>query len=237
LFGTPRLSAAHKDRESAHQKEVNGENAMRWKWVVGIAAVLIIVLVATAYLILATYDYNKLKPRIAQAVRDATGRELTLGGDIELAIGLSPSLVVADVMFANAPWGSQPQMMKAEKLQAQVQLLPLLFGDAELEGIALIGMDVSLETDATGKGNWEFKTGEKSTKSFWTLKELEVDNVKIVKLNLTIHDGKTGSTTRFGLDSLDAWHTNRLRLSCRGRFRARGSRSLASSETSSNSTA
>ncbi len=163
-----------------------------------------VTLVVTAYLILASYDYNKFKPRITQAVKDATGRELTLGGDIELAIGFSPSLVVADVTFANAVWGSQPQMMKAEKLQVQVHLLPLLFGDAELEGIALIGMDVLLETDATGKGNWEFPAGDKSTKSFWPVRELEVENVRVVKLNLTFHDGKTGSTTRFSLDSLDA---------------------------------
>ena len=63
---------------------------MRWKWVLGIAAVLILIVVVTAYVILISYDYNKLKPRITQAVKDATGRELTLGGDIELAIGFSP---------------------------------------------------------------------------------------------------------------------------------------------------
>lgn len=177
---------------------------MRWKWVLGIAAVFIFILVVTAYLILASYDYNKLKPRITQAVKDATGRELTLGGDIELAIGFSPSLVVADVMLANAPWGSQPQMMKAEKLQVQVHLLPLLFEDVEFDRIGLTGVEVLLETEATGKGNWEFKTSEKSTKSFWTLKELQVENVKILKLKLTFHDGKTGSTSRFVLDSLEA---------------------------------
>jgi uncharacterized protein involved in outer membrane biogenesis len=69
---------------------------MRWKWAIGIAALLMVSLVASAYLILASYDYNKLKPRIAQAVWDATGRELTLGGAVELAVGLSPSLVVID---------------------------------------------------------------------------------------------------------------------------------------------
>ncbi|MCG6944969.1 MAG: AsmA family protein [Deltaproteobacteria bacterium] len=177
---------------------------MRWKWALGIIALSLVTLVVTAYLILVSYDYNKLKPRIAQAVRDATGRELTLGGAVELAVGLSPSLVVANVMFANAPWATQPQMMKAERLEVQVRLLPLLFGDAALEGIALIGMEVLLETDAQGKGNWEFKTGEKSTESFWTLKELQIENVKIVKLNLTFHDGQSGSTSRFTLDSLDA---------------------------------
>ena len=85
---------------------------MRWKWAIGIAAFLMVTLAVTAYLILASYDYNKLKPRLAQAVRDATGRELTVGGGVELAVGFSPSLVVRDVMLANAPWASHSPFSK-----------------------------------------------------------------------------------------------------------------------------
>jgi uncharacterized membrane protein (DUF485 family) len=39
---------------------------MRWKWVVGIGVFLIIALMVTVYVLLATFDYNKLKPRIAR---------------------------------------------------------------------------------------------------------------------------------------------------------------------------
>jgi uncharacterized protein involved in outer membrane biogenesis len=177
---------------------------MRWKWAIGIAGLFMVTLVVTAYLILASYDYNKLKPRIAQAVRDVTGRELTLAGDISIDIGFSPALAVDGVKLANAAWGSKPEMLEAERLEVQVQLLPLLFGDAELEGIVLIGMDVLLETDATGKGNWELPAGDKSTKSIWAVRKLGVENVRVVKLNLTFHDGQSGSTRRFNLDSLDA---------------------------------
>jgi uncharacterized protein involved in outer membrane biogenesis len=177
---------------------------MRWKWAIGITALLIVTLVVTAYLILANYDYNKLKPQIAQAVRDATGRELTLGGAVEVAVGLSPSLVVADVMFANAPWASQPQMIKAEELQVEVELLPLLFGDVEFERIALADVEVLLETDASGRRNWEFSGGDTSRKSIWSARELGIKKVKIARLKLTLHDGKSGSTSRFSLDSLDA---------------------------------
>ena len=47
---------------------------MRWKWIAAIGALLIIALMAAGYVFLATYDYNKLKPRIARMVKDATGR-------------------------------------------------------------------------------------------------------------------------------------------------------------------
>jgi uncharacterized protein involved in outer membrane biogenesis len=66
---------------------------MRWKWIAGILVVVIIVFVATVYVILVSYDYNKFKPRIALAVKDATDRELTLAGDISVDIGFSSALV------------------------------------------------------------------------------------------------------------------------------------------------
>jgi len=176
---------------------------MRWKWAMGIAALLMVILATTIYLILASYDYNKLKPRVVQVVRDATGRELTLGGPIELAIGLSPSLMVKNVMLANAPWASQPEMIKAKELRAQVRLLPLLFGDVELERLVLADVEITLETDGGGRSNWQFPGGDKSKRSIWSVRELEIESVKIVKLKLTFHNDESGSTSRFSLDSLD----------------------------------
>ena len=137
---------------------------MRWKWIAGTVFFLIIALMAAIYVFLYTFDYNKLKPRIARMVKDATGRELNIGGEIDLAIGLFPALVVTDITFANASWGSQPQMIKMDKLQAQVRLLPLLTKDVELSKIALAGVAVLLETKPDGQGNWEFPADESAAK-------------------------------------------------------------------------
>jgi len=63
---------------------------MRWKWFAGIFTFLIIALMVTVYAVLVTYDYNKLKPRVAQLVKDATGRELHLGGEISLQLVFPP---------------------------------------------------------------------------------------------------------------------------------------------------
>ncbi len=178
---------------------------MRWKWITGICTLLIIALMLAVYVFLDHYDYNKLKPRIARMVKDATGRELNLGGEINLAIGLSPSLVVTDVTFANASWGSQSQMIKIEKLQAQVRLLPLLFRDVELRNIGLAGVDVLLETNPSGKGNWDFSVDDSPARSAGVIKpaKIDIDNIRIENLSLTLRDGKTGSATRFTLISFD----------------------------------
>jgi len=89
---------------------------MRWKWIVGIIAAVFVVLLVVVYIIAASYDYNKLKPLVTDAAREYTGRELTLGGDINLTIGFPPTLEVNDIAFQNAPWGSQPADGTAQEI-------------------------------------------------------------------------------------------------------------------------
>ena len=178
---------------------------MRWKWITGIGVILIITFMVAVYVFLDHYDYNKLKPRISRIVKDATGRELILGGEIDLAIGFSPALVMTDVTFANASWGSQPQMIKVEKIEAQVRLLPLLFRDLQLKRIGLAGVELLLEADPNGKGNWDFIAGDGSARKAGSFKpkDIEIDNIHFEKFQLIFREGKTGSTKRFTLATLD----------------------------------
>ena len=156
------------------------------------------------YVFLHTYDYNKLKPRIARMVKEATGRELNLGGEINLDVGFSPALVVTDITLTNASWGSQPQMVKIDELQAQVRLLPLLARDVELRYIGLRGVEVLLETNKDGQGNWKFPDDQSPVKSAGSSKatKLNVDRVRLENLNLTFRDGETGSATQVSLTDL-----------------------------------
>ncbi|NCF69895.1 MAG: AsmA family protein [Chloroflexi bacterium] len=126
----------------------------------GIAAVLLIAIIVAAYLILSTYDYNKFKPRIAKVVEDATGRKLTLAGDIDLEVGLSPTLVVEDVSFQNATWGSRPELAKLKRLEIQIALLPLILKRIAVKKIILVSPDILIETDSSGKSNLDFETEE-----------------------------------------------------------------------------
>jgi uncharacterized protein involved in outer membrane biogenesis len=179
---------------------------MRWKWILMAGASLILVLVAAVWVILESYDYNKFKPRIAGAVKDATGRELKLGGEIDLEVGFSPALVVTKVALANATWGSAPELVRADRLQAQVRLLPLLSGDVEVVSIGISGARVSLETDSAGRGNWDFTAGDRSPKDSGTssvLDDVHVKKVRIENLDLTFREGKAGATKQFNLASLD----------------------------------
>ena len=119
-------------------------------------AIVLIGLVAAAAVFVITADYSRIKALIETTVSDATGRKLTIAGDLSLSISLNPQLVTGDVTLANASWGSKPSMLKIGKLKAGVKILPLFVGDVEIYGIQFIDTDVLLETDANGQGNWHF---------------------------------------------------------------------------------
>jgi uncharacterized protein involved in outer membrane biogenesis len=183
---------------------------MRWKRIAGVAGLVIIALIVILYVIVSTYDFNKLKPRIVQAVRDATGRELTIGGDFEVHFGLSPSASVERVSFQNAPWGSRPEMVRVKTLEIQVSLLPLILGEIEFKRLILIEPEIWIETDPSGKSNLEFKPAEKpkarekKAEGGPALPPLIFEEVRIEKGILTYRDGKSGKTQTLDLDHLAA---------------------------------
>ena len=177
---------------------------MRWKWIVTIGVLVIVIMIAAVYVYLNTYDYNKLKPRIARMVEDATGGKLSLGGEVNLEFGFAPVLVVTSVALANVSWGSQPQMIEIEKLQVQVRLLPLLFKDLDIKYIRLAGVKVLLETGPKAQDNWDFLAGSNSTGSIGLFKPtaIEVNRVSIENLHFTFRRHQTASKTQFTIASL-----------------------------------
>jgi len=85
---------------------------MRWKLILGITILAGIIVVLTAIVILATYDFNRLKPRIAEAVKAHSGLEIHLDGDLKLNVGLTPRLTVQSATLQNASWGSRPDFVR-----------------------------------------------------------------------------------------------------------------------------
>lgn len=185
---------------------------MRLKTILMTVLGLLAVLVIAAIVVVQTLDFDQYRPLIAEKVREATGRELEIKGSLDLKLSLTPAITVDDVRFANAPWGSRPDMVRLKSLRVEVELLPLLTGDIEISRFVLIGPDILLETDAKGRGNWILpalaKAGEKAPakakegEGEFTLPTIR--DVRIEDARLTYRDGATGKTTEIALTSLTA---------------------------------
>src|SRR6516162_5111763 len=99
---------------------------MRLRTILIALLVLVVVVLGGAAVFLMSFDFNQYKGLIARQVEQATGRTLTIKGNIALALSLTPTLVADDLSLANAPGGSRPEMVALKRLEVQLELLPLL---------------------------------------------------------------------------------------------------------------
>ena len=176
---------------------------------ISILGVLLIAVIVAAIAVLSSLDFNDYKGLIAEEAKKATGRDLKISGDLKLNVSLTPSLYVDGVTFANAPWGSRPDMVTLKRLEAEVALLPLLSREVDVKRVVLIGLDLLAETDKQGRGNWQFgAAGEKPTEPAASSSSSAgmlpvVRNIHIEDLRVTYRDGRTGEETRLSLPVLD----------------------------------
>lgn len=171
------------------------------KIVIGIGVFLVALAVA-GVAVLKSMDFNQYRGLIAEKTKEATGRNLTIAGDLKLQISLTPAIAVDGVTFANAPWGSRPEMITIKHLAAEVQLIPLLSGDVRINRIVVGGVDALIETDAKGKGNWEMgPPGAKPASGGGPLPVIE--KIHVEDLTLTYKDGQTKTQQVVKLASLD----------------------------------
>ncbi len=122
------------------------------------AAVLLIAL--TLIGILLFVDPNDYKDDITSAVHDASGRELTIDGNLQLSVFPWLGLTLGRTRLGNAPgFGDQP-MAQVEAVDIKIKLLPLLKSQLEMKTVLLRGLQLNLARHADGSSNWDDLTGQ-----------------------------------------------------------------------------
>ena len=116
----------------------------------------VVMVVASGLFALTLVDINEYKPEIEKAVEDLTGRPLRLQGPLHIGFSLTPVVVLEDVHFGNAKWGSQDDMFTADRVVVKLSLLSLLVGDVDIRRLNVRGAKLLLETGPQGDGNWDF---------------------------------------------------------------------------------
>src|SRR5262245_27016663 len=181
---------------------------MRLKHVLIGLAGLVVVVVGGAAIAIYSIDFNAYRATVADQVKQATGRDLKIAGDLKVGISLTPTVAVDDVTFANASWGSRPQMATVKRFEAEMELLPLISGDIRVKRIVLKGADILLETDAKGQGNWSFgqagATQPATTPSGGSGKLPVVNKILFEDVTITYKNGVTKKTQTVALQKFSA---------------------------------
>lgn len=123
--------------------------------VLGIAIAVLLVLIAAAALILPqVIDPNNYRDQIAAAVKEKTGRDLTIAGDIGWSVFPWLGVEVGDTQLSNAAGFGDEPFARVEAVQVRVKLLPLLRKEVEMSTLVLDGLRVNLAKDKAGRTNW-----------------------------------------------------------------------------------
>ncbi|HEY5791511.1 MAG TPA: AsmA family protein [Gammaproteobacteria bacterium] len=119
--------------------------------------ILLVVLVVGAALAYVAFfvDPNDYRDEITAQVKQQTGRELVLGGDLGLSVFPWLGLQLSNARLSNAPgFGEQP-FAEVGEVEIRLKLMPLLSQRLEMDTTRLIGLKVNLARAKDGSTNWD----------------------------------------------------------------------------------
>ena len=173
-------------------------------WIVGVLLALIVVLV----IVIALFDWNRLKPFINDKVSQAIGRPFAINGDLTVdwmrqresgGVGAWvpwPEFTARDITIANPEWAEQPRFATLQALRFRLSPLPLLAHRIDVPWLQLVQPTVDLQRDKQARATWDFTLPKSGTPSAWHLNLGTIgfdrgnvaldDAVSSIKLKVTI---------------------------------------------------
>ncbi len=115
---------------------------------------LLLIIVALGFALTHLFDPNDYKDEIRQLARDKANLELTLNGDIGWSLFPWLGLELTDATLASASTPEQP-FADLRLLGLSVRVLPLLRKEVQMSDIRIDGLNLNLQRDEKGHGNWE----------------------------------------------------------------------------------
>jgi len=168
--------------------------------------IIFVVIFAIAALIAIPFvvDPNDYKDEISTQVEKATGRNLTLQGDIGLSVFPWIALELGQLSLSNAKGFEAEAFAQVEAAEIRIKLMPLLKKQLEMDTVVLDGLVLNLETDKNGKTNWDDlaqsddaekeETKPTEEKSGPGLAAITIAGVKLTNANILWSDASKGES-------------------------------------------
>ena len=110
-------------------------------------------------------DPNDFKPEIQTAVKESTGRELLIDGNLELSVFPWIGISTGKLSLSNAEGFSDKPFAEISESDVKVKLIPLLSKKVEISRIVLKGLVLNLAKNKQGKNNWDDLSSSEDTKN------------------------------------------------------------------------
>ncbi|HUH65077.1 MAG TPA: AsmA family protein [Syntrophales bacterium] len=177
-----------------------GMNA-RIKITFAVLASVVLVVILAAVIFILTFDINSYKPRIAAAVSEATGMDVSIDGRMNLAIFPETGISIENISIRN----KGIDVARAKNVKVGMSLRHLLRRQIIIESLDLTDPSFFVIEDREGRFNFEtphrrprekaFTTGNISIKGgdFMFVKQKTGAKVEFVNCNLAIRDLYVGT--------------------------------------------
>jgi AsmA protein len=125
---------------------------LRWVLLIvgGLVAAALIAAGGLAYLV----SRIDVRAEVERAVEGATGRDLTIAGDVGVSFWPVLGLHAANATLANVEGGRAPAFLTTDDIRVGVELRPLLDRQVVVNSLVLQHPRIALEVDAEGRPNW-----------------------------------------------------------------------------------
>ncbi len=155
-------------------------------------------------------DLDGWKRRLQDQVMRVAGRRIHIDGPLDFKIGMPPRIIAEGVRLENAKWGKARDMLKAKRLVAEVDFLPLMLGDVAVPRLRLEGAEIITNWDdlnafetASGGGPAPagVPPGGGGLPGFGSV--FNPGGISVFGGQVTVSSAKTGVVSVFNLPNLD----------------------------------
>ena len=179
------------------------------KIVFGLIGAVILLVVVAAIAVPLFVNPNDYKTQVAEMVKEQTGRELRIPGDIKLSVFPWLGADLGVVELGNAPGFDEPLFARTEQITVRVKLMPLLDKKVEMDTVTVRGLQLNLARDKNGRTNWDdltqTKNGNAAPKEETSgqppaVAALAIGGVRVENAAIRWHDAQAGQ--KVALDKL-----------------------------------
>jgi AsmA family protein len=129
----------------------------------------LVVLLAILVLIIAFFDWNRIKPPLNAKVSEELHRPFAINGNLAVVWQREPDeggwrawvpwphVVAEDLSLGNPDWSKKPQMVTLKRVELRLSPLALLAQRVVIPRIDLTEPNADLQRLADGRANWTFK--------------------------------------------------------------------------------
>ncbi|MGX1183538.1 uncharacterized protein involved in outer membrane biogenesis [Pseudomonas sp. F-14 TE3623] len=174
----------------------------------------LVVLLAVLVLIIAFFDWNRIKPPLNAKVSEELHRPFAINGNLAVVWQRQPDeggwrawvpwphVVAEDLSLGNPDWSKQPQMATLKRVELRISPLALLAQRVAIPRIDLSEPNAELQRLADGRANWTFKFDPKDPDAEPSKWVLDIGAIGFDKGHVTLDDQKLKTQLDLLIDPL-----------------------------------